>query len=172
VWDETRLATFFVLLEGINVFSPENMIEPCALRHVCEENVEKKAQKDVPTGQARQLPKDLLHMCGRQLSGAPLKTQKGGERMSSTEESNEQERGEPPGEPLTCEQATALQQLLRLQSDIEEQGHQVAMAVQPITAALDNGENVSREMMSHVKAQILKAHLQLDDLVQMLDSIA
>lgn len=88
--------------------------------------------------------------------------------MSSTEESNEQERGEP----LTGEQATALQQLLRLQSDIEEQGHRVAMAVTPITAALDNGENVSREMMSHVKAQILKAHLQLDDLVQVLDSLA
>ena len=91
--------------------------------------------------------------------------------MSSNEERNEQERGDPLGEPLTGGQATALQQLLRLQSDIEEQGHQVAMAVKPITEALDKGDNVSREMMSHVKAQILRAHLQLDDLEQLLDSI-
>lgn len=78
--------------------------------------------------------------------------------MSSSEESNEQE--------------TALQRLLRLQSDIQAQGQRVMMAVTPITAALANGENVSPEMMSHVKTQILKAHLQLDDLVQVLDSLA
>ena len=92
--------------------------------------------------------------------------------MSSSEGSNEQERGDPPGESLDFEQATALQRLLRLQSDIEEQGHRVALAVIPITTALDNGENVSHEIRSHVKAQILKAHLQLDDLVQVLDSLA
>jgi len=107
-------------------------------------------------------------MGGRQLRDAPLKTQKGWERMSS----NEQERGDPPDKPLDFGQATALQQLLGLQSDVEEQGHRVAVAVEPITEALDTGENVSREMMSHVKAQILKAYLQLDDLVRVLDSIA
>ena len=62
------------------------------------------------------------------------------------------------------------QQLLRLQSAIEGQGHRVAMAVNPIAEALDKGENVSLEMMNHVKAQILLAHLQLDELEQLLDS--
>jgi len=63
------------------------------------------------------------------------------------------------------------QQLLRLQSAIEGQGHRVAMAVNPIAEALDKGGNVSLEMMNHVKAQILLAHLQLDELEQLLDSI-
>jgi hypothetical protein len=92
--------------------------------------------------------------------------------MSSSAESNEQERGGPPGESLDFGRVTALQLLLRLQSDIEAQGHRVMMAVTPITAALANGENVSHEMMNHVKAQILKVHLQLDDLMQVLDSLA
>ena len=34
--------------EGNNALFPETMIEPCALRQVCEEHVEKKALKDVP----------------------------------------------------------------------------------------------------------------------------
>ena len=63
------------------------------------------------------------------------------------------------------------QQLLRLQSAIEGQGHRVAMAVNPIAEALDKGGNVSLEMMNHVKAQILLAHLQLDELEQLLDSV-
>lgn len=63
------------------------------------------------------------------------------------------------------------QQLLRLQSAIEGQGHRVAMAVNPIAEALDKGGNVSLEMMNHVKAQILLAHLQLDELEQLLDSL-
>jgi hypothetical protein len=92
--------------------------------------------------------------------------------MSSSNESNKPERGDLAGESLDFGKVTALQRLLRLQSDIEAQGHRVMMAVTQITAALANGENVSHEMRSHVKAQILKAHLQLDDLVQVLDSLA
>ncbi|MFL5657789.1 MAG: hypothetical protein ACJ8CB_26860 [Ktedonobacteraceae bacterium] len=76
-----------------------------------------------------------------------------------------------PGQQFTGEQATAFQQVLRLQSDIEGQGHRVAMAIKPIVEALDKGGNVALEMISHVKAQILLAHLQLDDLEQLLDSI-
>ena len=78
---------------------------------------------------------------------------------------------DPPEQQLTGEQATALQELLRLQSDIKGQGHWVAMAIKPIAEALDNGGNVALEMIIHVKAQILLAHLQLDDLEQLLDSI-
>jgi hypothetical protein len=63
------------------------------------------------------------------------------------------------------------QQLRRLRSNIEEQCRQVAMAVDLITAALSSGGTVTSEMMSHIKAQILKAHLQLEDLEQALNSI-
>jgi hypothetical protein len=62
-------------------------------------------------------------------------------------------------------------QLLRLQSDIEGQGHRLARAINPIAEALDKGGNVSLEMMNHVKAQILLAHLQLDELERLLDSL-
>ena len=79
--------------------------------------------------------------------------------------------GELPRQQFTGEQPTAYQQLLRLQSAIEGQGHRVAMAVNPIAEALDKGGNVSLEMMNHVKAQILLAHLQLDELEQLLDSL-
>ena len=92
--------------------------------------------------------------------------------MSSTENVNEQDiEDDPPGQQLTGEQATAFQQLLRLQSDIEGQGQRVAMAINPIAEALDKGGKVSPEMINHVKAQILLAHLQLDDLEQLLDSV-
>ena len=91
--------------------------------------------------------------------------------MSSTENSNKQGmEGERAGRQLTGEQATAFQQLLRLRSDIEEQSRRVALALNPIAEAFDNGGNVSREMMSHLKAQILRVHLHLDDLKQVLDS--
>ncbi len=79
--------------------------------------------------------------------------------------------GELPGQQFTGGQSAAFQQLLRLQSAIERQGHRVAMAVNPIAEALDKGGNVSLEMMNHVKAQILLAHLQLDELEQLLDSL-
>ncbi len=79
--------------------------------------------------------------------------------------------GELPEQRFTGEQPTAFQQLLRLQRAIEGQGHRVAMAVNVIAEALDKGGNVSLEMMNHVKAQILLAHLQLDELEQLLDSI-
>ena len=92
--------------------------------------------------------------------------------MSDTENINEQEmEDELPEQQFTGEQEMAFQQLLRLQSDVEGQGHRVAMAVKPIAEALDNGGNVSLEMMNHVKAQILLAHLQLDELEQLLDAI-
>jgi hypothetical protein len=80
--------------------------------------------------------------------------------MSKTENIEEPGmKGELPG-----------QQLLRLQSEIEGQGHRVAKAVNPILEVLDKGEIVSLEMMSHLKAQILLAHLQLDELGQLLES--
>ena len=93
--------------------------------------------------------------------------------MSISENGKEQGmEDDPAGQQITGEQATALQQLLRLQRDIEWQCHRVAMAVNPIAEALDNGGSVSPEMMSHLKAQLLLTHLQLDELEQLLDSIA
>ena len=77
---------------------------------------------------------------------------------------------DPPEQQVNGEQATALQQLRHLQSDIEEQCRQIAMAINPLSEALCNGGGVSPEMMGHVKAQLLKAHLQLDDLEQLLDT--
>lgn len=89
-----------------------------------------------------------------------------------SENTNEQEvEDDPPGQQLTGEQATTFQQLLRLQSEIEGQGHRVAMAIKPIAETLDKGGNVPLDIISHVKAQILLAHLQLDDLEELLDSI-
>src|SRR5437588_9917706 len=111
-------------------------------------------------------------MSGRQVRDAPLKTQKGWESMSIIKNNNEQgAEGELPEQPSTGEQAAGLQQLLRLQSDIEGQGHRLALAINPIAEALDNGGTVSPEMMSHLKAQLLLAHLQLDELEQLLDAI-
>jgi hypothetical protein len=92
--------------------------------------------------------------------------------MSDTKNSNKPRmEGQLLEQQFTGEQATALQQLLRFQSDIEGQCHLVAMALNPLAEALDNGGNFSLEMMSHVKAQILRAHLQLDDLEELLDSL-
>ena len=92
--------------------------------------------------------------------------------MSNIENINKQDmEGDLPGQQLTGELTTAFQQLLRLQSDIEGQGHRLAMAINPIAEALDKGGNVSLEMMNHVKAQILLAHLQLDELERLLDSL-
>jgi hypothetical protein len=92
--------------------------------------------------------------------------------MSNSENINEQGmEGELPGQQFTSKQETAFQQLLRLQSDIKRQGHLVTMAINPLAEALNNGGNVSLEMMNHVKAQILLAHLQLDELEQLLHAI-
>ena len=92
--------------------------------------------------------------------------------MSNSENINEQGmEGELPGQQFTSKQETAFQQLLRLQSDIEGQGHRVALAVNPIAEALDKGGSVSLEMMNHVKAQILLEHLQLDELEQLLNAM-
>ena len=92
--------------------------------------------------------------------------------MTNTESINKQRmEDDPPGQQITGEQATTFQQLLRLQSDIEGQGHRVAMAINPIAEALDYGGTLSPEMMSHLKAQLLLAHLQLDELEQLLDAI-
>jgi hypothetical protein len=104
--------------------------------------------------------------------GSPLNKQKGWSSMSSTENGNQQGRkAELPGQQLTGEQATAFEQVLRFQSDIEGQGRRVALTLDPIAEALANEGYISREMMSHVKAQLLRAHLYLDDLNQLLDSI-
>ena len=109
---------------------------------------------------------------GRKWQDVPLKTPKGWEHISNNENSNKLDReGEPPEQSFTGEQKTAFQQLLRLQRDIEGQGNQVAKAVQPIAEALDRGGNISLEMISHIKAQILRAHLQFDDLDEVLDSL-
>jgi hypothetical protein len=92
--------------------------------------------------------------------------------MLNTENVNEQDmEGNLPEQQLADEQATAIEQLLRLQSDIEGQVLSVVMAINPLAEALDNDGNVSCEMMNHIKAQILKAHMQLDDLEQLLDSL-
>ena len=92
--------------------------------------------------------------------------------MLRPENNNEEGMGDDPASAsLIGGQAAALQQLRRLQSDIEGQGQRVAMALNPIAEALDKGGNVSLEMMSHIKAQILLAHLQLDELEQLLNSI-
>ena len=45
----------------------------------------------------------------------------------------------------------------------------MAVALNPIAEALDKDGNVSREI--HLKAQILLAHLHLDELEQLLNSI-
>ncbi|OLD84734.1 MAG: hypothetical protein AUF64_00495 [Chloroflexi bacterium 13_1_20CM_54_36] len=68
-------------------------------------------------------------------------------------------------------QLTALEQLPSWQREIEAQSQRVAMALTPIAEVLSTKRNVSREMMIHAKTQILKAHLQLDDLKQLLDSM-
>lgn len=92
--------------------------------------------------------------------------------MSNAENINKKDiERELPGLQLTDEQMTVSQQLLHLQSDIEEQCHRVAVAINPIAEALDTGRKVSHERMNHVNAQILQAHLQLDDLEQLLSSI-
>jgi len=92
--------------------------------------------------------------------------------MSNSENINEQGMEDDPlAQQLIDEQATTFQQLLRLQSDIEGQYHRMTMAINPVAEALDIGGNVSLEMISHAKAQILQAHLQLDDLEQLLNSI-
>ena len=92
--------------------------------------------------------------------------------MSNPENTSEQGmEDDPPGQQLTDVQATAYQQLLRLHSDIERQGQQVAKAIEPIAELLDKGGNVPLEMIRHAKAQILLAHLQLDDLELLLDTI-
>ena len=83
--------------------------------------------------------------------------------MPNTENTNKQD--------MEGEQATAFQQLLRLLSDIEGQGHRVALAINPIAEALDKGGSVSLEMMNNVKAQILLEHLQLDELEQLLNAM-
>ena len=82
--------------------------------------------------------------------------------MSNIEKNNAQD--------MDSGQVTSFQELLRLQSDIKGQGNRVAKAVNQILEALDNGGNVSLEDMNHLKAQILLAHLQLDELGHLLES--
>jgi hypothetical protein len=85
--------------------------------------------------------------------------------MSHSHNGNEQERkAEFPGQQPTVEQ------LRRLQRDIAEQSQQVTQTLNLIAEALDNGTTVSAETMSHAQAQILRLHLYLDDLTQLLGS--
>jgi hypothetical protein len=92
--------------------------------------------------------------------------------MSDTGSTNEKDiESELPEQQFPEGQATAFEQLLRLQNDIEGQGSRVARAVSAIAEALNNDGNVSLEMLNHLKAQILLAHLQLDELRELLDII-
>ena len=140
-----------------------------ALRRVCEEDGENKAGFFVLTQPSTASIKRSASQEWKTLKRCITQDTERMERMSSSEESNEQQKGDLLS---GSRQVTTLQRLLCLQSDIEAQDHRVMMAVTPITAALANGKNVSHEMRIHVKAQILKAHLQLDDLEQVIDSLA
>ena len=71
----------------------------------------------------------------------------------------------------TDEPAALLQQLVRLQNALEEQGHRVALALQGIANAVEKGVNVSMWMICHLKAQIYLTHMHLDDLERLLDAI-
>jgi hypothetical protein len=73
-------------------------------------------------------------------------------------------------QPDKDEQLMAARQLLRLQSDIAGQGQRVALAVTAFVETLKKGGNISLETMDHVKAQIMLAHLQLDELEQVLSA--
>jgi hypothetical protein len=93
--------------------------------------------------------------------------------MSHAERVDERRRADDsPDGPPVCLQVTPVGQLLRLQSAIEGQSKPVALAITPIAEALDNGSNVSHEMMNHLEAQILRAQVQLDALEELLDTIA
>src|SRR5258706_14034291 len=80
-------------------------------------------------------------------------------------------KDEVPGQQAMGEQVSVHQRLLRLQSDIEEQGYRVKGAINQIVETIDNGRNISPETMNHLKAQILLAHMQLDELRELLDLI-
>ena len=86
--------------------------------------------------------------------------------MSNSQNGNGQGgKAELPGQQPSGEQVR------RRQRDIEEQSQQVRQALNLIAEVLDQGTNVSPETMSHAQAQILRLHLYLDDLTQLLGSI-
>ena len=92
--------------------------------------------------------------------------------MSNTGNINEKDiKDEVPGQQAMGEQVSVHQRLLRLQSDIEEQGYRVKGAINQIVETIDNGRNISPETMNHLKVQILLAHMQLDELRELLDLI-
>jgi hypothetical protein len=92
--------------------------------------------------------------------------------MSDTGDINEKDIKDELSEQQTMgEQVSVYQQLLRLQSDIEGQGDQVTGAINQIVETIDNSRNIPPEMMNHLKAQILLAHMQLDELRDLLDLI-
>jgi hypothetical protein len=92
--------------------------------------------------------------------------------MSNTGDINEKDiEDELSEQQIISEQVSVYQQLLRLQSDIERQGDQVTGAINQIVETIDNDRNIPPEMMNHLKAQILLAHLQLDELRESLDLI-
>jgi hypothetical protein len=92
--------------------------------------------------------------------------------MSKGQNVNEQVwEGDPADQQVSGERETPFQQLLRLQGDIEEQGQRVIRVIDKAAEAHGKNGNISLEIMDHVKAQILKAHLQLDDLEQLFDQL-
>ena len=76
--------------------------------------------------------------------------------MSDAQSINQQGmEGDPPGQQFTGEQATAVQQLLRLQSDIEGQGHRVAMALNAWSLRMRNAGTPRR--LASAKRQARRA---------------
>ena len=92
--------------------------------------------------------------------------------MSNTGDIDEKDiEDELSEQQIISEQVSVYQQLLRLQRDIERQGNRVTGAINQIVETIDNDRNIPPEMMNHLKAQILLAHLQLDELRESLDLI-
>jgi hypothetical protein len=63
------------------------------------------------------------------------------------------------------------EQVHHFQRAITEQVQRVTQSLDSIAEAFNKGTVVSRKMMNHAQAQILRLHLHLDDLKQWLDSI-
>lgn len=78
---------------------------------------------------------------------------------------------DPAGQQRISKQALALGQLHRYQRDIADQAQRVSLAITTIAEALNTGSTLSPPMIDHLKAQLLKAHLQFDDLLEVLEPI-
>jgi hypothetical protein len=78
---------------------------------------------------------------------------------------------DPAGQQRISKQALALGQLHRYQRDIADQAQRVSLAITTIAEALNTGSTLSPPMIDHLKAQLLKAHLQFDELLEVLEPI-